>query len=88
MTDAKHTEYHPFCKVTYWTDEHTAALSDEPWTHCVITALGGWDYARQIVKTVDERDRLLKLLELAFERGQAEALRRVREVLGVPEVRR
>ena len=88
---SKHQQLHPFCRITYWTSQHTAAASDENWARCMVSPLGMYTYGEQWFENTQQgiasRDALVVFLEKSYELGRLDAKREIREVLGVKEPR-
>lgn len=87
---AEHTQRYDFCQVTYW-NGNSAATTDEEWTHCMVSPLGGYTLGEQKFENSSQgiyaRDSLIRFLEKAYEHGRWQAKREIREALGVKEQR-
>lgn len=86
-----HRVLHPFCQITYWKG-HTASDPSEQWTHCRVSPLGMFTVGEMEFPNTDAGKYaahcLVGLLELTYEQGKRDAMKALREFIGVQDPRR
>lgn len=80
-----HQILEPFCRISFWKD-NVAADQSEAWTRCTISARGSTVVELEFLNTADgrhQRDRVVRLMRDAYERGKLDAKAEMRRTLGL-----
>lgn len=85
--DNLHTELFPYAKVVYWKDGVAVGKLNE-WTEATISAKQFNSPEIRIQRAhKDKLDRMLSMMQFAYDSGMRAKAKQVREVLMIPETR-
>jgi len=81
-----HQILEPCCRISFWT-ETSAADESERWTRCKVSGRGGNTSTELEFDRSDhglqQRDKVVRLMRDAYERGKLDAKAEVRKTLGL-----